>query len=153
MNSETRDLILSFWEQEGDVKRFTDIRDFMVQQQIFAKQTNHKRVSNDLKQLCEAGYLVKTDRPRGYQLVALPFQYRFFTNLRRLRDHYELEERDTGSIGRRKIIAAFLGFQPKDHRTNVKPASPDEQTAYTVLINRLARVFEALCLLRKTIIM
>lgn len=159
MDSKTRDLLLSAWDaraQGKDVLKFTEILKFMVERDALnvgskkEEDKAHVRLSRWLKTLEKSRDIERSMGEKyGWRLVGNPVEFNIFNYLNKLREKYpEIISEESGDQEWKRSSLVGLGFSKL-----TKPEHEDEKFAFRFLAKRLMDLFEALHLLRNTIVL
>lgn len=110
MHSSRSDVIVSAWQEEGEVLSYSQIKDYLVRRGIIS-ETNDRSPSRWLKRLVESGVLKKTDS--GYALEAKPKAYQTFDYLHEIRQKYgrHIYEGEIGTWISHVCAMTYLNFE------------------------------------------
>ncbi len=139
------DAIISAWQKEGEILRYSQIKQHLVKKQVIGEK-NDRTLSRWLKKLTEDGTLKKTQK--GYALKMTPKQFQMFDYINELRQKFGnyIYEGEVGGLISHVCAMNYLNFDDTLLQEN------DEKIAFNIISLRLAELFSALHLLRNTIL-
>ena len=145
MQTSKIDAIITAWQNETDVLRYSQIKRHLVNRKIIGEK-NDRSLSRWLKKLVKEDYLEKTEN--GYILKMKPKAYQVFDYLNELRQKYEhyIHEGEVGGWISHLCASTYLNFDEK------LIGRFDEKLAFDTISVRLGELFEALYLLKNDIL-